>query len=245
MAAENSERAAEAIGRVVSLWRYPVKSMAEESLEAAEVSWHGVAGDRRWAFVRAGQEQSGFPWLTLRQRSDLRSYRPSFADPERPDESRTLVGTPSGQKLEVTDPALAAELGAGVRVIKQNRGIFDTFPLSLITRQTLSGLGELTGLTLDEQRFRPNFVVEAFGSGAFPEDGWVGHVLSIGGMKLRVDRRDSRCVIVNLDPRTGTGNPAVLRAIAGERGSCAGVYASVVQPGRVSVGDAVTIERQP
>jgi uncharacterized protein len=53
---------------VVGLWRYPVKSMAGEALVAAEVSWHGLAGDRRWAFVRDGVVRSGFPWLTLRER---------------------------------------------------------------------------------------------------------------------------------------------------------------------------------
>jgi MOSC N-terminal beta barrel domain len=52
------------VGRVVALWRYPVKSMAAEELEAVEVSWNGLAGDRRWAFVRDGQVRNGFPWLT-------------------------------------------------------------------------------------------------------------------------------------------------------------------------------------
>src|SRR5215469_10097858 len=49
------------VGCVVALWRYPVKSMAAEELEAVEVSWHGLAGDRRWAFIRDGQARSGFP----------------------------------------------------------------------------------------------------------------------------------------------------------------------------------------
>ncbi|MFN2464119.1 MAG: MOSC N-terminal beta barrel domain-containing protein, partial [Candidatus Dormibacteria bacterium] len=55
-----------AVGRVAALWRYPVKSMAGEALAVADVSWHGLAGDRRWAFIREGQERSGFPWLTIR-----------------------------------------------------------------------------------------------------------------------------------------------------------------------------------
>ena len=42
------------VGRVAGLWRYPVKSMAAERLENVEVSWHGLAGDRRWAFIRDG-----------------------------------------------------------------------------------------------------------------------------------------------------------------------------------------------
>ncbi len=43
-----------AVGRVAALRRYPVKSMAAEELDAVEVSWHGLAGDRRWAFVHDG-----------------------------------------------------------------------------------------------------------------------------------------------------------------------------------------------
>ncbi len=61
------------VGRVVGLWRYPVKSMAAETLTEVEVSWQGFAGDRRWAFVRGGVIQSGFPWLTLRQRNQAKS----------------------------------------------------------------------------------------------------------------------------------------------------------------------------
>ncbi|WP_222928060.1 MOSC N-terminal beta barrel domain-containing protein [Luteimonas viscosa] len=49
------------VGRVVGLWRYPVKSMAAEALPEVDVSWHGFAGDRRWAFVRDGVAHSGFP----------------------------------------------------------------------------------------------------------------------------------------------------------------------------------------
>src|SRR6185295_4857494 len=148
------------VGRVVGLWRYPVKSMCGEALADADVSWHGFAGDRRWAFIRDGVVQSGFPWLTLRERGDLNHYRPSFADPTRPDKSATVVHTPSGAMLDVADPALAAELGHGVRVIKQDRGAFDTFPLSLITTQTIARLGEVVGGRLEVERFRPNILVE-------------------------------------------------------------------------------------
>src|SRR4029079_7729999 len=106
-----SSESGSVVGRVVGLWRYPVKSMCAEALAKAEVSWHGLAGDRRWAFIRDGVVQSGFPWLTLRERGDLNHYRPSFADPTRPDKSPTVVHTPSGATFDVTDAALAAELG--------------------------------------------------------------------------------------------------------------------------------------
>ena len=227
---------------MAGVWRYPVKSMAAQELEAVEVSWHGLAGDRRWAFVRGGLERSGFPWMTIRQRSDMGHYRPSFLDPSRPDASPTMVRTPAGDELDVLDPALAAELGEGVRLIKQDRGVFDSMPLSLITTQTVAELGARVGAELDAQRFRPNLLVEAADGSPFREDAWVGRVLRIGGLRMRVDERDERCVVVTVDPVSTERDPAILRAIAREREGSLGVYGSTVQPGRVAVGDAVAIE---
>ena len=229
------------VGRVAALFRYPVKSMAPEELDGVEVAWHGLAGDRRWAFIRAGQVRSGFPWLTIRQRPELARYRPRFAEPDRPDASQTLVRTPSGAELDVADPALAAELGPGVSVIKQDRGVFDTMPLSLLSTQTLACLGRMVGAGLTAGRFRPNLVVDAPG-GEFPEDAWVGRVLRVGRLRMRVDQRDQRCVIVTIDPVTLRRNPAVLRAIARERDTRLGVYGSTVEPGRIAVGDPVELE---
>lgn len=230
------------LGRVVGLWRYPVKSMAGEALPETEVSWFGFAGDRRWAFVRSGVVQSGFPWFTLRERADMAHYRPSVLDPARPDQSATVVDTPAGVRFDVTDPALAGELGPGVRVIKQDRGIFDTFPISLITTATIADLGDLVGGQLEISRFRPNILVEVADRSPFPEDAWVGSVLRIGGLRLRVDKRDGRCLVVTIDPETTERNPAILRTIAQERQGCLGVYGSTVEPGRIAVGDTVLRE---
>jgi uncharacterized protein len=239
------------VGHVAALWRYPVKSMAAEELDDAEVSWHGLAGDRRWAFIRDGQARSGFPWLTMRERPELAHYRPRFAVPRRPGASPVLVRTPSGGELDAADPALAAELGPGVRVIKQDRGVFDTMPLSLLTTRALTGLGRLAGIELAAGRFRSNILVDACGVGApeadvtgrdFPEDAWVGRILRIGGLRMRVDQRDQRCVMVTIDPVTLRRDPAILRAIARERDARFGVYGSTVEPGRVAVGDPVELE---
>ena len=128
------------VGTVSELWRYPVKSMVGERLAAAEVSWHGVEGDRRWAFVRPGLERSSFPWLTIRELPEMAHFTPFFTEPERPEESPTVVRTPEGEELDVADPALAARLGDGVRVIKQNRGAPDIAPLSLMSTATIAGL---------------------------------------------------------------------------------------------------------
>ncbi len=215
--------------------------MAAERMSSIDVGWNGLAGDRRWAFVRGGLVRSGFPWLTIRENSEMWRYRPRFLEPDRPDLSPTNVMTPSGAELDVGDPALADELGFGSHVIRQGRGIFDTMPLSLISTQTIGELGSMIGSELDPLRFRPNFVIEAQGGSEFPEDGWVGAVLQIGEIQMRVDQRDKRCVMINVDPETTARNPEVLRAVARERQACLGVYGSTVQPGRVVIGDSVTI----
>jgi uncharacterized protein YcbX len=211
-------------------------------LDEVEVSFEGLAGDRRWAFIQDGHERSGFPWLTVRELPLMWTYRPSFLDPLRPDKSVTVVRTPTGTELDVVDPALAAELGSGVRVIKQERGIFDAFPLSLISTRTVADLGATVGADLDPLRFRPNLVIEALVDTPFPEDAWVGSMLRIGEMRMRVDKRDQRCIMVNVDPETTKRDPRILRTIGRERQACLGVYGSTVTPGRVAVGDVVTID---
>ena len=226
------------VGRVLGLWRYPVKSMAPEGLSSVEVGFAGFTGDRRWAFVRGDVPRSGFPWMTIREDAAMLEHVPRFADPGRPDKSKVMVRTPGGAEHDVVDPALAASLGDGVRVIKQDRGVFDAMPLSLITTQAIAELGELVGLGLDPQRFRPNLLVES----DVREDEWVGRELRMGGFAMRVDERDPRCVIVNIDPSTLERSPSVLRTLAQERSACIGVYGSCVQPGVVSVGDPVLLE---
>jgi uncharacterized protein YcbX len=230
------------VGCVAALWRYPVKSMAAEPLEHADVSWHGVPGDRRWAVIRKDDATSGFTWLTIRERPELWRYLPSFVQPDQPDTSRTLVVTPAGAELDVGAPGLAAELGDGVGVIRNHRGLFDTFPLSVLTTQTLTALSTLVGAALDPRRFRPNLLIESSSAEPFGEDAWVGRVLRIGALRVRIDKRDQRCVVVNVDPVTAVRSPEILRAIARERDACLGVYASTVEPGRVAVGDPVAIE---
>ena len=209
------------------------------------MSWHGVEGDRRWAFVRPGLERSSFPWLTIRERPEMAHFRPWFT---RSGAARRLAddssARPTGEELDVADPALAARARAtACRVIKQNRGIPDIAPLSLMTTATIAGLGELVDAQLDVAPLPPEPARRAGGDEPFPEDGWVGSVLRIGEARMRVDQRDKRCVMINVDPDTTERDPAVLRAVAQERETCLGVYGTTVTPGRVAVGDPVVLER--
>jgi uncharacterized protein YcbX len=228
------------VGTLRALYRYPVKSMKEEALTTVEANWHGLAGDRRWAFVRPGMERSGFPWLTIREKAELWRYEARFADAE-VESAKTLVKTPEGEEFDVADPELARRLGEGVRVTKVYSGVFDTFPLSFLTVQSVEKLAGITGQALTPLRFRPSLVIDA-GDGEFPEDRWVGSTLRIGTLRCRVDSRDQRCMMVNIEADGVTGNGDVLKAIARERQACFGVYGSIVEPGRLTVGDAVFIE---
>src|SRR5438445_12084376 len=65
------------IGKVDSLWRYPVKSMRGEQLDEAFAGFSGIYGDRLFAF-RSSASPNGFPYLTAREQQRLLQYRPRF-----------------------------------------------------------------------------------------------------------------------------------------------------------------------
>ena len=232
-------------GIVTGLWRYPVKSMAGEALGCTGLSWAGLAGDRRWAFVRPDSQDSGFPWHTIREFPRMSHYVALPVEPGRPDRSRVRVRAPDGGRYDVTDPRLAAELGTGLRVMRLDRGAFDALPVSVISDSTVSALCALAQVPVNELRFRPNIVVTLDSGVPFEEDDWVGSAVRIGAAVVRVDRRDSRCTIVNVDPASGLPGSRLLKAIGSARQACAGVYGTTALPGLISVGDPVIVERQP
>ncbi len=70
------------IGKVDSLWRYPVKSMRGEELEEAFAGFSGIYGDRLFAF-RSSASPKGFPYFTAREQTKLLQYRPCFRYPDK------------------------------------------------------------------------------------------------------------------------------------------------------------------
>jgi uncharacterized protein YcbX len=227
------------IGTVAAIYRYPVKAMAGEALEQAELGWFGLPGDRRYAFVQA-DHTGDFPWLTIRELPAMTRYRP-VCGPD-PEQGPPRVATPAGRELELTDPALAGELaqasGRRVHLHRDHRGTFDAFPVSVISRQSVAALSELAGLELDPRRFRANIVIDAPGR-EFPEEALLGREVALGAAQVRLDLRDERCMVINFDSRTAERSPAVLRAVARQRDGCFGVYGTVVTPGAVRLGDPV------
>ena len=245
MEARLTDRSHKQAGVVSGLWRYPVKSMAGEALASADISWAGLAGDRRWAFVRPDSQDSGFPWYTIREFPGMSSYVALLGEPARPDRSRVLIRTPDGGRYDMTDPRLAAELGAELRVMRLDRGAFDAMPVSVISDSTVSALCTLAHVPRNELRFRPNVVVTLDSGVPFEEDEWVGSAVRIGAAVVRMDRRDSRCIIVNVDPARGLPDSRLLQVIGTTRGACAGVYGTTVRPGLIRVGDPVVVEMPP
>jgi uncharacterized protein YcbX len=230
------------VGRIEALYRYPVKSMRGEALDAAELGWHGVDGDRRLGLRRVG-DRNGFPWLTASKLPELILFAPLPAiDGSLP----THVRTPEGEDLALFGPELAADVarrhGSPVEVTHLNRGIFDEASISLITSTTVGEIGTLAGRPLDVRRFRPNILVASDGV-PFAEDEWVGGTLTFGETSdapvVAITNRDVRCAMVNIDPDSARLDGEVLKAIVRARDNNAGVYATVTRRGRVAVGQAI------
>ena len=236
------------LGRISALFRYPVKSMASERLNVARLGWHGVEGDRRFAFRRL-TDKSGFPWLTASKLPELLLYKPFRLDSNTAELLPTHVCTPDGQELELRSDQLREELssryGSGVELMNLKHGIFDEACISVISLGTVHSIERESGREVDLRRFRPNMVIETDSAEPFEEDKWVGRTLMFGagnsGAALRVTMRDKRCVIVNLDPHTAEQDSEVLKTVVRMNENCAGVYGTVVRAGELRVGQVVTL----
>lgn len=230
------------IGRVVAIYRHPVKSMRGEEVEQARLYWHGLEGDRRYGFVQAG-DLSRFPWFTGREHPPLLRYSPAFEDPAQPATSPVRVTCPDGEQLAIEDPALRERLeresGMKISLLHLGRSAVDSMALSLISTATLRSISEATGIAVGGRRFRNNLVIEADEDRPFAEDAWLGSTLTIGreGARVRLLRQNQRCMMINLDPETAIQQPSVLRHVVKERGQMAAIYGSTDQVGSVSVGD--------
>jgi uncharacterized protein YcbX len=258
------------VGKVESLWRYPVKSMRGEELEEAFVGFAGVYGDRLFAF-KSSASPKGFPYLTGRDQKEMLRCRPRFrhpdiaAKPPNLSEAESLgpgvtplysdladlivdVETPSGETLSIDDPSLIRLLGDGIRdahnltLLRSERALTDCRPVSLFSIQTARALGEETGVAADKRRFRANIYVDLASASGFGEDALVGRSVRIGAkVVLAILERDPRCKMITLDPDTGEANPEFIRQVAQNHDGMAGVYAAVLVEGKIRPGDSVEL----
>jgi uncharacterized protein len=240
-------RSEQEVGVVKELHRYPVKSMRGESLGEAHLYWHGLDGDRRYAFVQS-ENRSGFPWLTARELPDLVCYVPRFERPN-PVNSPIQVETPDGRFLPLTSDELHQEIeaafGKPIHLMKIGRGAYDSQVVSLVSQATLDKVGQMAGQPVSVARFRQNILIETVSGYPFAEEEWLDGVLTFGddpnAPRLRLNRPIQRCVMVTVDPETAVKSPQILKTIAQQRDNCLGLYGSPEQPGPIRVGDIVRL----
>jgi len=234
------------VGHVEAIFRYPVKSMAGERLEVANLGWYGLEGDRRLAFRRI-QDRSGMPWLTASKLPDLLRFAPQRREDGAQGGLPTHIRTPDGDEMPVFGEELAKEVGrrhgAPVEMIQLRHGIFDEACVSVIASDTVREIGRLAGRGLDIRRFRPNVVVRLRRPVPFQEDEWLGGVLSFGdgddAPAIAVTMRDERCSMVNLDPDSADSAPEVMKAVVHANQNNAGIYGAVTTTGRLAVGQTI------
>jgi MOSC domain-containing protein len=256
------------VGKIDSLWRYPVKSMRGEELDEAFASFSGVYGDRLFAFESSASPK-GFPYLTAREQQRLLQYRPHFRHPDKaarpvnlteaesmganpvwadPAELMVDVETPDERTLAIDDPALIDLLRADIdqkhqlTLMRSERAMTDCRPVSIFSLQSARQLGEETGTPIDKRRFRANVYVDLTSAQGFAENEFVGKSLRIGPkVVVTVLERDARCVMITLDPDTGEKTPAILKKVAQAHDGMAGVYGAVMVEGMLHKGDSVEV----
>jgi len=256
------------IGKVDSLWRYPVKSMRGEELDEAFAGFSGIYGDRLFAF-KSSASPKGFPYLTAREQRRLLQYRPHFRYPDKaarpinlteaesmganpvsadPSELIVDVETPDGKTLGIDNPALMDMLRADIdqkhqlTLMRSERALTDCRPVSIFSLQSARQLGEEIGTSMDKRRFRANVYVDLTSAEGFAENEFVGRSLRIGTkVVVTILERDPRCVMITLDPDTGEKTPAILKKVAQAHEGMAGVYGAVMVEGMVHKGDSVEV----
>jgi uncharacterized protein YcbX len=256
------------VGKVESLWRYPVKSMRGEELDEAFAGFSGIYGDRLFAF-RSSASPTGFPYLTAREQRRLLQYRPHFHYPDKaarpinlteaekmganplsadPSELMVDVETPDGRTLAIDDPALMDMLRTDIdqkhqlTLMRSDRAMTDCRPFSMFSLQSAEQLGEETGTPIDKRRFRANVYVDLTSPQGFGENEFVGRSVRIGPKAVvTILERDPRCVMITLDPDTGEKTPAILKKVAQAHDGMAGVYGAVIVEGMLHKGDSIEL----
>jgi uncharacterized protein len=144
--------------------------------------------------------------------------------------------------------AIASFAGRPIRVIRCDRpgGTRRGNPTSIISDGSLRELAQHAGVeTVDGRRFR--MLIDLEDAEPHEEDTWIGHRIAIGDAVLQVTKPDARCAITTQGPETGTRDLDTLRTLIAYRGlregkhADFGVLADVAQPGRIRVGDPVTV----
>jgi len=212
---------------IKEIWRYPVKSMAGESLQTAEITEHGIAGDR----IIQARNAAGRVF-TARTRPELLRHRAILSA-----NGEVLV---DGRLWSAESVAhdVEAVAGQGVRLVRNEADDrFDVLPLLVTTDGMFAAVGH------DPRRFRPNLIIG--GVDGLAERQWQGSQLRIGGVLIGMEDLRGRCIMTTFDPDTGKQDLSVLRSIQREFDGVLGLNSFVVTPGTISVGDTVDLIPRP
>ena len=267
------------LGSMVSLWRYPVKSMMGEELNAAEVSDRGLLGDRAYALVDSSDGKVASA-KNPRKWPHLFDCRAALADVPRagvkappvritfPDGN--IVDSEQAGLNQIFSKVLNREVklsavhdvrtataeeywpdieGLDHRDTVTDFGLpeatfFDCALVHLLTTATLDRLRELYPQgRFEVRRFRPNIVVETANDDKdFVENAWIGQILALGdAVRLCITGPCPRCVMTTLPQGDLPRDTGILRTAAQHNRANVGVYAAVVQGGKVRRGDSVRL----
>lgn len=211
---------------VGGLWRYPVKSMAGEALNAAEINTLGVPGDRV-VWVRGPEGVR-----TARRWYKLLGLRGTLSD--------TGIALVNGHAWDSDEAAALVRNAAGddawLELVPPGDG-FDILPLLVATDGAVAHFGR------DIRRLRPNLLIN--GVDGMDETTWPNAGLVIGDAVIRLDSMRPRCPMTTVDPDTITRDPNVLKDIGRRFGGSLALNAAVARAGRVAVGDGATLVRVP
>lgn len=212
---------------VGEIWRYPVKSMAGERRDRAEIGLDGIAGDR---VVHVSGPHGRI--VTSRTHPRLLALRATVG----PDGEPLIDGRP--WTAPESAALVRAAAGPEARLVRYDGPErFDVLPLLVGTDGAFEQLG------VDHRRLRPNIVVA--GVDGLEERRWPGRRLRIGPVVIAVAKLRSRCVMTTYDPDTQIQDPSVLRRIVSEFGGVMALDCDVLRGGQVAVGDPVELLEEP
>lgn len=207
---------------VAALWRYPVKSLAGEPLDEAELTFAGIPGDRI-VHVRGPEGVR-----TSRRQHHLLGLRGSLSEASKP-----LVDGLDWDSAEALDLVRRAA-GQDARLASyEGLERFDILPLLVATDGAVAAFGR------DVRRLRPNILVA--GVPGMAEVSWPGSELHIGDAVIYLDSLRPRCPMTTVDPDTLDRDPEVLRDIGRRFRGRLALNADVLRPGIIRVGDPVRL----
>lgn len=247
--------------RIERISRFPVKGLSPEYLDEVDLAaGEGLPHDRRFAFAQGdGLFDAADPkWLPKRNFACLAvnagiARIHSAYDPRL--NSLTLIAgtarltadlsTAQGRETAARFIAgvLAEEARGATRLAEVPGHAFTDIPnkaVSIIGLASVAELGQRAGMALDPLRFRANILFS--GGAPFAELDWVGREMLLGKARLRVFKRTQRCAATEVNPDTGERDATPPRWLRKEYGHAdMGVYAEVIEGGRIAVGDALEL----